>query len=415
VSVKVLSEALDHSRSKGSDRCVLLALADAASHDGVTWLPIMPARGRGGERRNLDERKCITHRAHCSKSEAIRSIKELEELGEIEIRQAQRGQKRINVYRLTVGSIADSDVDYDRLPFELSAPFGANLRGANLTPRTGDSESSELAPGEVSSEPLRGASLAPHGVPVPRARVTTPEPSLDPSAAEPEDQPSDGEPGLVDPAAAEPVRDEEVRELVERLPGVDPGSVKQILPLAHGLDVGAFRSVEATLSLRLAAGSVRNACGLLVHLLQIARAERAALFSAQLAASLGQRTRGYTPAPWTIDAIKRDEPERYVRLLARSLWTEEHLREALHGHPADVVDRCIELYAKVRAGDEPVEQLGSPEQERERWVRLHANTLPAGDVEHVIATWADVDDVERDALRQVADEIRAAGEERRAA
>jgi len=135
VSVKVLAEALDYSASTGTDRCVLLALADAASHDGVTWLPILPARARGAMNQRVDERKCITHRANCSKRQALRSIGALAELGEIEIRQAQRGQKRINVYRVTVGQIAESEVDYDRLPFGLDAPFGTHVQGANLAPR----------------------------------------------------------------------------------------------------------------------------------------------------------------------------------------------------------------------------------------------------------------------------------------
>jgi hypothetical protein len=184
VSVKVLSEALDYSASTGTDRCVLLALADAASHDGVTWLPILPARARGVPDQRIDGRKCITHRANCSKRQALRSIGALEELGEIEIRQAQRGQKRINVYRVVVGSIADSEVDYDRLPFPLDAPFGTDVRGANLAPREEGFDVADLAPGEVTDEPVQGAKLAPHEVPDPRARVKTGlEPSMDPSAA----------------------------------------------------------------------------------------------------------------------------------------------------------------------------------------------------------------------------------------
>jgi hypothetical protein len=188
MSFKVLSEALDYSRAKGSDRCVLLALADAASHDGVTWLPILPTRARGPVKgQHVDERKCITHRANCSKSEALRSIKKLQELGEIEIRQAQRGQKRINVYRVVVGSIAESGVDYDRLPFDLNAPFGVDLQGVNLAPRTGAADGPDLAPRGVSSEHVRGAILAPHGVPVPRARVNDgSEPSEDPSENQPQ-------------------------------------------------------------------------------------------------------------------------------------------------------------------------------------------------------------------------------------
>lgn len=194
--MKVLSEALDYSVSTGTDRCVLLALADAASHDGVTWLPVMPARARGVVNQRVDERKCISHRANCSKRQALRSLGALVELGELEVRQAQRGQKRINVYRVTVGSIADSEVDYDRLPFDLDALFGTEARGANLAPRADGFDVAELAPREVTDEHVPGAKLAPHEVTVPRARVN--------NGLEPSEDPTDE--SSISPQAVTPIR-----------------------------------------------------------------------------------------------------------------------------------------------------------------------------------------------------------------
>lgn len=194
MSVDVLSAVFKHSRAEGTHRCVLLALADTAAHDGVAWTRI----GRG---KDDPDPKTIARRANASKATVIRALQDLEGLGEIEVRKAQRGRARINVYRIIVGSIGQRDVEYDRLPFALDRPFG---RGLNLTPRqNGD---------EVSSTGLTGSHPEVHGVSSERptrARVSRSvgaEPSLDPSV-----EPSNENSVLVPADAGEGVDPEQLR------------------------------------------------------------------------------------------------------------------------------------------------------------------------------------------------------------
>jgi hypothetical protein len=223
------------------------------------------------------------------------------------------------------------------------------------------------------------------------------------AAAEPEGEERES------PAAAEPARDAEVRAIVEALPGADVESAKRIVPLAHGLPAPLFHAAVEKLQRRIADGSASNPCGLLTHLLQIARAERAAAISQQLAVSLGGG-RAYTPAPWAVESLKRDDPERYTRLVAKTL-DPELIREALAGHRD--LDDFVELARQVRAGAEPGDQLGSPEQERRRWVARHTGTDP--DVDHVIDAWDDVDPAERQDLHELAEQAREQGDEKAAA
>src|SRR5688572_9746171 len=107
MSVDVITAVLQEARAKLGDRLVLLVIADTASRDGVAWL----------------DQRTIAARARLSLSQTERCVKALERAGELEIRKAQRGRRRISVYRVTVGAPARLDVDYDRLPFQLNEPF----------------------------------------------------------------------------------------------------------------------------------------------------------------------------------------------------------------------------------------------------------------------------------------------------
>lgn len=105
MSVYVVSQVFRESGAELGSRLVLLVLADAAHNDGVTWI----SQGEIARLSRLNE----SHVRDCLRS--------LEALGELETRKAQRGRRRINVYRVIVPDLAE--VDYDRLPFELKEPF----------------------------------------------------------------------------------------------------------------------------------------------------------------------------------------------------------------------------------------------------------------------------------------------------
>jgi hypothetical protein len=104
MSVRVISEVFQHSKSVLAARLVLLVLADAAHDDGVTWV----------------SQEEIAAKTLAVDSTVRRVINDLVEAGEIEVRKAQRGRRRINVYRVT---FADVEPDYDALPFTLNEPF----------------------------------------------------------------------------------------------------------------------------------------------------------------------------------------------------------------------------------------------------------------------------------------------------
>lgn len=112
MSVRVLSRVLGsfHEDSDPADRLVLIVLADAAHDDGVTWV----------------SQKLIAEQSRLSERHVRRCLRELEGRGEIEARKAQRGRSRISVYRVTN---AAREVEYDRLPFTVDAPFSTTGQG----------------------------------------------------------------------------------------------------------------------------------------------------------------------------------------------------------------------------------------------------------------------------------------------
>lgn len=408
MSVDVLREVFRLSQSKGVARNVLTVLADAAHPDGVTWLPIVPSK-------DGDPSRCLTHRANASRRAVIDAVDALRELGEVEVRQAQRGRRRFNVYRVRVGAIALTDVDYADLPFDLDSPFSDGVQIPHLVAEGVDgSDEVQFSDDGVQISSRRGADFVfEEGVKnmdgagdslVPAAPEASYEASkeaaavqdLDPSAV------ARGGERLEDPAAAvRSVTDAEVREAVMEIPGADVGSPAVVIPLAYGLTAAKFH--ELADRVRQRAGGV----GLLVDLLRIARNEATVQASAQLARSLNVRPR--FAAPWSLEILKGEDIERYVRLMASNpAFPRELLVEAVAdaiGGNGPEADRLERLFDAVRAGDVERESIGTPEQEYERWVRSHF-TDP--DCDLVVDGWDDVAPDVRTSLHELAEQLRSA-------
>lgn len=105
MSVRVLASVLTFSEAEHADRLTIIAIADHASDDGVAW----------------PSEETIGRKARLGVSTVRRSIGKLVSMGELEVRKAQRGQQRLNVYRILCGKPVP--VEYDRLPFELEPGF----------------------------------------------------------------------------------------------------------------------------------------------------------------------------------------------------------------------------------------------------------------------------------------------------
>lgn len=319
MSVDTLVAALNHSEARGTDRNVMVVLAEAADPAyGITWLPIVPPKFD-----DADPTKCITYRARCSKREVIRAIQALEAAGEIQVRKAQRGQRRISVYKICVGEYRDRDVNYADLPFVVKEPFGepespaetecqAGTPSTNTGSGDGTSRGDELAPGEVTDS-------APHGVPATRAREENLQRTVNEPAAEPSTS-SEALPVARPPARAgaragigfesaaasesEPVSIERAVASLTLLGGWDSGSLRVVEPLLMQVPAAWFaRSLQTTLQRR----GVRNQTGLFIHLLQTAINDwRQAQQEARLAtwdALFGEAG---------MERVKREDPERYV-------------------------------------------------------------------------------------------------------
>lgn len=92
------------------------------------------------------------------------------------------------------------------------------------------------------------------------------------------------------PAAAEPpdqpLSDIDIEQAVRTLPGHDPGSLSQILPLAEHLPAPLFHDALHRTRARIAGGTVTNACGLFVQLLKVAGTEHHQRQAAETQATL---------------------------------------------------------------------------------------------------------------------------------
>lgn len=119
MSVKVIAAVWSHSQSQLAARLVLLAIADNAEDgSGIAFPPVLDHPDTPPHKL-----RSISFKARLSEREVRRSLRELEELGELETRKAQRGRSRINVYRVTVGYLLERDPQIEDLPFQLLEPF----------------------------------------------------------------------------------------------------------------------------------------------------------------------------------------------------------------------------------------------------------------------------------------------------
>lgn len=153
MSVRALTAAFDspYGDQAPGRRLVLIALADAAQDDGVTWIsqPTLAAKAKVSEQ---------TVRA---------ALRELEEQGIVETRKAPRGRTRINVYRYVYKGVAE--VDYERLPFDLEDEFttASELRVSEADDRNSASltTATDLRPRARGSLPLTNRKGTPNQVP----------------------------------------------------------------------------------------------------------------------------------------------------------------------------------------------------------------------------------------------------------
>lgn len=421
MSFRAVDQVLEHSRARATARCVLIAIAECAHHDGVTWLTVGEGDG--------DERKTICSRANCSKRDALRAIKQLRDgLRELETRKVRRGRSFITVYRVVVGSIGEAAPEYHRLPFEVEEPFlhgddlarwkaglaavpdaaessdGPLVDGAGLSPSTGEVDGDTGAGSRCHQEAVQGDIAATFTVTPTRAREKNEPVLLDPSAAEPSEETPAGE--EMESAAAEssePARRAEISEVVAGLRGADSGSFRQVEPLASMLPREVFFEVVDTLSERAASGRMTNPVGYLVQLLKIAAAEqqaRAMLAFRDAVAGPGRRRQ---VVPFAVEWVKRDVPERYVHAMA-SLLDDRELAEALHAHE-ERMPELLALAARVRAGHEPELERETPEQAYRRFVEARAvdPEWPLDELHATIDDWRDLDDVARQELHELAD------------
>lgn len=99
MSVKVMSWVWDHSRAKGNDRLVLLAIADSAGHDGRDAWPSVAT---------------LAEKCQVSERTVQRSIKALAKLGELVIHVQAGGDERVrsdrrpNRYTVVMHGVANS-------------------------------------------------------------------------------------------------------------------------------------------------------------------------------------------------------------------------------------------------------------------------------------------------------------------
>jgi hypothetical protein len=424
VGFYVTAEVFERSRQKGGKLLILLALAEnAENEDGVVF---GIDQGWPKKERNVrKQRKTIAGKARLNATTVSKLLAELAGPidDELEVRWVQDGQSRTAVYRITVGRYRSRDVDYERLtkyqqcvgrpfstPDELARPWaerpGNKLRSAEELPgeMPGSSEGDDLEfnekpPGDLPGDHLastRGDTNTPRGRVVQQQQVH--EDHLDLELEETEET-----------AAAEtPLADAEVTEFVRSLRGSDASSVRTVLPLVEGLPRARFIAVAETVRARCQTGAVKNPCGLLVSLLKAERAEWVMEASAALAATI-------TPArrvlyPWGSELLRRDAPDRYVRLLAAAL-DDVAITDALsvYHQPARIAE-LLELAARVRAGDEPAAEPETPEQARTRWIDGKARDLdfPLDEIHAVVEAWDDVDDIERQTHLDRAEATRAA-------
>jgi hypothetical protein len=205
-----------------------------------------------------------------------------------------------------------------------------------------------------------------------------------------------------EPAAAEPVVVErEVIEVVGSMRGADSESPKRIATLAYGLPRSLFLDAVEIVRRR----KPENPCGLLTHLLKLARAERDAQLQEAFMASVASKI-AVTPVPWSAESLRRDDPVRYVQMLAE-LVDDDALTAAVGELHPDRMPELLDIARAVRAGDVAAADRETPEQARRRWVGIKAaSDLPLDEIHRVVDEWGDADDIERAELHEFADTVR---------
>lgn len=133
MTLEVMNTVWEHSKEKGTKRLVLLALADAANHDGYCWPGI----------------EYIARRCKCSGRYIIKIIAELEQSGEI-FAAHRPGRNRGNVYFVTVNTNIEDFAK--RLVHYLDYKPTEALRAATEHLRKGELLSQKVNP----SSPLTG-------------------------------------------------------------------------------------------------------------------------------------------------------------------------------------------------------------------------------------------------------------------
>lgn len=233
MSVEVSRAVWRYSRSKGTARLVMLAIADNAHDDGIAW-PGVPL---------------LIEKANASDKAVRDGVKAAVDLGELEVRKARRGRSFINVYRVVVGRIGRVEVEYSRLPFELVEPFSHPVDSTGST----DEFTRRIPPGDSASQQA-DSTISPggfdHGHPADSsgdASSSTSEPSEDPSE----------EPSAAAAAAQEELADrlalDSVRGLLDEL---DAGAELRQLALAAPERAIAWIQVARTEARRSPAGYV---------------------------------------------------------------------------------------------------------------------------------------------------------------
>jgi hypothetical protein len=128
MSITLVRAVLAHSRAKLGARLVMLVLAERASSDGVSWPSL----------------EVIAREAGVTVKTVTDALREQGSLGEVEIRKAQDGRRRFNVYRVLLPGA--EEVDYERLaqhnvtlrePFAGGRDFQSSGDGWKSTDATG--------------------------------------------------------------------------------------------------------------------------------------------------------------------------------------------------------------------------------------------------------------------------------------
>jgi hypothetical protein len=412
VGYRVTAEVFEHSRQKGGKLLILLAIAEKASNDDSVAFGIDQGWPRE-ERSARKKRETIAGKARLNPATVSRSIQELIRDDELEVRWVRQGQARWAVYRIVIGEYRQREVDVEFLerhgqlldrpfstPAELLLPWSKRPGNRAVEPQevpdvlSGTSEGDHLAKDQVAPDEMSGGHLtSAHGdTSYPRARgsrTTVQQQVHEDLRPSPEDR--------EDPAAAEaPPTRTEVSEIVGRLRGADAGSERTVWMLACQLPREAFVEIVSTVRDRARTGRIANPCGLLVSLLKVDLAERAANAAVAFAEAIDENTTRYVPAPWVSDELVRWAPGLYVRQLAEHV-DDADLRARLEPHHPGEIPELLELAAAVRDGEIPAAAAETPEQARTRWVDDRASDpdFPIEEIELVVQGWVEVDDVER--------------------